>query len=173
MKTRSLLLCACLLITLRVAAAADRISSRYTSTAKAKSISFKEHDEEPGGGFEGVFAGLGGYRLVHLSGDERSWINVRYGKNTTDLYEQTMKAGPGSFPRKANDVVEWRGVERNGRFEPFAIIYRLEGNDEEKGKTKTRLIVIKLDPTNSKVIGFAEGANEDAKAKAIADQSRG
>jgi hypothetical protein len=107
---------------------------------------------------------------VHLSGDDRSWINVRYGKKTADLYEQTMKAGPGSFPRKANDVVEWRGVERNGRFEPFAIIYRLEGNDEEKRTTKTRLIVIKLDPTNSQVIGYAEGANEDAKAKAIADQ---
>ena len=170
MKTRCFLLFAFLLLTLRVASAADRVVSRYTSTAKAKAISFKEHDDEPGGGFEGVFAGLGGYRLVHLSGDDRSWINVRYGKKTADLYEQTMKAGPGSFPRKANDVVEWRGVERNGRFEPFAIIYRLEGNDEEKRITKTRLIVIKLDPTNSQVIGYAEGANEDAKAKAIADQ---
>lgn len=172
MNSRYLLLFACLLLTTRVASAADRIVSRYTSTAKGKAISFKVHEDEPGGGFEGVFAGLGGYRLVHLSGDDRSWLNVRYGKKTVDLYEKTMKAGPGSFPRKANDVVEWRGVERDGRFQPYAIIYRLEGNDDEKRRTKTRLIVIKLDPENSKVIGFAQGVNEDAKARAIADGSR-
>jgi hypothetical protein len=63
-------------------------------------------------------------------------------------------------------------VERDGRFQPYAIIYRLEGNDDEKRTTKTRLIVIKLDPENSKVIGFAQGVNEDAKARAIADGSR-
>lgn len=153
-------------------AAGERVVSKFTSTSRAKSISFKEDKGETTAGFEGLFPGLGGYQLVHLSGDERSWINVRYGKVTVDLYSATMKAGPGAFPHKENDVVEWRGLEQNGRFTPYAIIYRLAGYDEERRLHKTRLIVIKLDKDRSAIIGYAEGANEDAEAKHIADKAR-
>jgi len=153
-------------------AAEERVVSKYTSTARAKSITFKEYTGAGPGGFEGLFPGLGGYQLLHLSGDERSWINVRYGKNTADLYATTMKEGTGAFPHKENDVVEWRGVEKDGRFTPYAIIYRLAGYDEERRLHKTRLIVIKLDKEKSAVIGHAEGAKEDAEAKQIADRLR-
>ena len=153
-------------------AAEEQPTSKYTSTARGKSLSFKVHDGEGGGGFEGLFAGLGGYQLLHLAGDDRSWINVRYDGKTADLYAATMEAGPGSFPRKANDVVEWRGAESGGRFTPYAIIYRLGGTKEETQKTKTRLIVIKLDKENSTIIGHAQGAKQDAEAKEIADKAR-
>jgi hypothetical protein len=152
-------------------AAAQELVSKYTSTAREKSISFKEHSDVPEGGFEALFPGHGGYLLLHLSGDERSWINVRYGNRTVDLYAATMKKGPGAFPHKANDVVEWRGVEKNGRFTPYAIIYRLGAHDEE-WNLRTRLIVIKLDKERSAVIGHAEGGKEDAEAKQIADRAR-
>jgi hypothetical protein len=157
---------------LPAALGAERIVSKYTSTAREKSISFKEYTGEGPGGFEGLFPGHGGYQLLHLSGDERSWINVRFGKKTVDLYAATMAKGPGSFPHKENDVVEWRGVEKNGRFTPYAIIYRLAGYDEERNRHKTRLIVIKLDKERSAVIGHAEGAREDVEAKEIADRVR-
>lgn len=98
------------------AEAAERIVSKYTSTARAKSLSFRDESDVPEGGFEAVFAGFGGYKLVHLSGDERSWINIRFGKNTIDLRSATMEAGGGTFPHKANDIVDWRGTEENGRF---------------------------------------------------------
>ena len=153
-------------------AAGDGLVSKYTTTARAKAISFKEYTGEGPGGFTGLFPGLGGYQLVHLSGDERSWINIRYGKTTVDLYSATMEKGPGAFPSKENDVVEWRGVEKDGRFTPYAIIYRLGGTDEERRLHKTRLIVIKLDRERSAIIGYAEGANEDAQAKQIADKAR-
>ncbi len=153
-------------------AASERVVSKFTSTSRTKSISFKEDKGETTAGFKGLFPGLGGYQLVHLSGDERSWINVRYGKETVDLYAATMKAGPGPFPHKENDVVEWRGLEQNGRFTPYAIIYRLAGYDEERRLHKTRLIVIKLDKERSAIIGYAEGANEDVEAKQIADKAR-
>lgn len=159
-------------LALQNAAAEERIVSKYTSTAQAKAISFKDHSDVPEGGFEALFPGHGGYQLVHLSGDERSWINIRYGKTTVDLYAATMKEGPGAFPHKENDVVEWRGVEKDGRFTPYAIIYRLAGYDEERNLHKTRLIVIKLDKERSAVIGHAEGAKEDAEAKQIADRVR-
>lgn len=154
------------------ARAEDRVDSRYTSTARAKALSFKDHSNIPEGGFEAVFAGLGGYKLVHLSGDERSWINLRFGKETVDLYAATMKAGGGTFPHKTNDVVEWRGVEKNGRFVPHAIIYRLSAGNDETRKIHTRLVVIKLDKERSAVIGHAEGANEEKDARAIADKAR-
>ena len=142
--------------------------------ARAKSLSFKEFtgEGEWTGGFEALFAGLGGYQLEHLAGDERSWINVRFGKQTVDLYAATMAAGGGTFPHKANDVVEWRGVEENGRFTPYAIIYRLKAGNDETRVWHTRLIVIKLDGERTAVIGHAQGANEDIEAKQIADRER-
>ena len=159
-------------LALESVAGPERIVSKYTSTARVKAISFKDHSAIPAGGFEALFPGHGGYQLLHLSGDERSWINIRYGKTTVDLYAATMEKGPGAFPHKENDVVEWRGVEKDGRFTPYAIIYRLAGYDEERNLNKTRLIVIKLDQERSAIIGHAEGAKEDAEAKQIADRVR-
>ena len=151
----------------------EQIVSKYTSTARAKSLAYHESNTEDDEGFRGLFPGFGGYQLEHLGGDLRSWINVRFGKQTVDLYSATMERGGGTFPHKANDVVEWRGVQKQGRFTPFAIIYRIASSNDETRKTKTRLIVIKLDGARSAVIGHAEGRNEDAEAKAIADRSRG
>jgi hypothetical protein len=150
----------------------SQVTSRYTSTARAKSLSFKDYSNIPEGGFEAVFAGLGGYKLVHLSGDERSWINIQFGKNTVDLYSATMEAAGGTFPQKANDIVEWRGVEDKGHFVPYAIIYRIAAGNDETRKTHTRLIVIKLDKERSAVIGRAEGANEEKEAREMADKAR-
>jgi hypothetical protein len=150
----------------------ERIVSKYSSTARAKSISFKEDGMEGDPGFHGLFPGFGGYKLEFIGGDERSWINIKFGKQTVNLYSATMDAGAGTFPHKANDVVEWRGVEKNGRFTPYAIIYRIKAGELDTRKTHTRLIVIKLDREKSAVIGHAEGANEDAEAKQIADRAR-
>ena len=154
------------------ASAEERVHSRYTSTARAKALSYKDHSNIPEGGFEAVFAGLGGYKLVHLDGDERSWINIRFGRETVDLYEATMRAGGGTFPHKTNDVVEWRGVEKNGRFVPHAIIYRLSAGNDETRKIHTRLVVIKLDKERSTVIAHAQGENEEKEAREIADKAR-
>lgn len=153
-------------------AADERIVSKYTSTARKNSLSFKDHSDVPEGGFEALFPGFGGYRILHQSGDERSWINLTFGKKTSDLYSATMQAGGGTFPHKANDVVEWRGTEKNGRFTPYAIIYRLAAGNDETRKIHTRLIVIKLDGERSTVIGHTEGPNEDAEAKQMADRAR-
>jgi hypothetical protein len=162
----------CAVIEPAARAAEERIVSKYTSTAPAKALSYKEGGDEGDPGFHGVFAGFGGYKLEHSGGDERSWINLRFKGQTTDLYEATMEAGGGTFPHKANDVVEWRGVEKNGRFTPFAIIYRLKAGNDETRQWHTRLIVIKLDGMRSKVIGHTSGPNEDADAHQLADHAR-
>jgi len=146
--------------------------SKYSSTAKAKAIWFKDESNIPEGGFEALFEGFGGYKLLHLAGDERSWINIRFGKTTVDLFAATRDAGGGTFPHKTNDVVEWRGVEEKGRFVPYALIYRLSAGNDETREFHTRLIVIKLDKERSAVIGHAEGANEEREAHEIADKAR-
>jgi len=69
-------------------------------------------------------------------------------------------------------VVEWRGVEVNGRFVPFAIIYRIAAGNDETRQIHTRLIVIKLDKERSAVIGHTEGANEEKEAREMADKAR-
>ena len=49
--------------------------------ARAKSISFQEDGIEGDPGFSGLFPGFGGYKLEFLGGDERSWINIKFGKH--------------------------------------------------------------------------------------------
>ncbi len=83
-----------------------------------------------------------------------------------------MENAPGGFSGKANDLIEWRGIEKNGEFKPYAIIYRVDGYDENTQRTKTRLLVFALNNGKADYLGFAEGENEDAKAKAIADSAR-
>jgi hypothetical protein len=166
------LVVAVLLVICHGTLAGERIVSKYTSTARKNSLSFKDHSDEPEGGFRALFPGFGGYQLWHLSGDERSWIDLKFGKDSVDLYSATMHAGGGTFPHKANDVVEWRGLEKDGRFTPYAIIYRLAAGNDETRKLHTRLIVIKLDRERSAVIGHTEGSNEDAEAREMADRAR-
>ena len=149
----------------------ERIVSRYTSTARVKSLSYQEARGEGVDGFRALHRGFGGYQLEHLAGDERSWINVKYKNHTVDLYAATMEAGGGTFPRKANDIVEWRGSEKDGVFTPCAIIYRLEAGNDETRKTHTRLIVIKLDGPKSAIVGYAQGKNEQADAHRLADNA--
>lgn len=163
-----------LLITLAFSASAEpapKPISKYTSTAekKGKVLKAPGKDAELADSFEVLLPGLGGYELILASGDSRSWLNVKHGKTITDLYQDTMANAPGHFPNKANDVVEWRGIEKSGQFTPYAFIYRINGYNEEKNLTKTRLLVFRLADGKAEYIGYAEGKNEDEKAKQLAD----
>ena len=163
-----------LLISVSVAVAGEKPVSKFTSTAQKSAIKFHREKDDPSD-FEGLFRGFGGYDLVFLGGDERSWINIKFGKNVVDLREATMDlgAGIGFFPHKANDTVEWRGIETNGRFGPYAVIYRIVGLTENGKRDKTRLVVIKLDKERSRIIGHADEPNAEAEAVRIADGARG
>lgn len=153
-------------------ASADQPTSVYSST-KAGVILDQSTPKDPGDFFIKRCKGHGGYDLLFKGDDARSWIDLLCGKTEVSLRAETFKLSPGSFPNKANDVVEWRGVTKNGRFAPYALIYRLSGVDEDHDrKSKSRLIVIKLSGADSKVVGFAEGRNEDEEARRLADQCK-
>lgn len=158
------------------ASANERIVSFFSSTEMKfiATIESSEFEAEPViDHFHAICPGYGGYELIFEGGDIRSWINVRYGDQTSDLSGDILTRSRGMFPNKANDVVEWRGVVKDGRFRPFAIIFRMTATDpdpEAEGTQRTTLVVIALKEGRSEVIGSAHGANEDATAKKLADE---
>jgi len=67
----------------------------------------------------------------------------------------------------------WNGAAWKGT--AALSLTRLSTGSPPANKTRqihTPLVVIKLDKERSAVIGHAEGANEEAKARAIADKAR-
>ena len=145
--------------------------SFYSTTAEKFVAEVKIADGEPEDYYKAVCPGYGGYELIYQAGDARSWLDVRRGKVTSDLWAATMEAGRGFFVAKANDVVEWRGVMKEGVFKPYAIIYRVTAQNPEKVEEFfSSLVVVALKEGESEVIGTAHGKGEDAKAKALADQ---
>ncbi|MGJ8725343.1 MAG: hypothetical protein ACSHYB_12365 [Roseibacillus sp.] len=149
--------------------------SFYSSTASkfVALVESSEFDTESDiDHFKEVCPGYGGYELLYEGGDARSWMNVRYGEKESDLWGDTMGAARGFFPYKSNDVVEWRGIVENGRFKPYAIIYRISADNpdsEKPGKSFSTLLVIALKKGESSLLGTASGEDENAKAQKIAD----
>jgi len=151
-------------------ARAGEPTSEYSSTKTGKLLK-QSTDKDEIDFFEVRCKGYGGYELMFEGEDARSWLNIKYGTIVVDLMNATFALSPGHFPNKANDVVEWRGLNVKGQFMPYAIIYRLNGQDDKNPEQlKSCLIVIKLDKENSAVVGYTEGKNEDADAKRLADQ---
>ena len=152
---------------------AQKPTSIYTSTAlkDVTVISSSDLEEDPEiDHFEHLCKGMGGYQLLHRSGDARSWIDVRLKDTTSDLYSATMQAGRGMFVAKQNDVVEWRGIKKGKTFTPYAIIYRVIAQDpEDPDKSNSTLLVIALNNGKAKLLGVRHGKNEDAEAKKLAD----
>jgi hypothetical protein len=71
--------------------------------------------------------------------------------------------------RDASWPIEWRGVRRNGRFKPFAVILRLR----RPGEHKSFLAVYRLRPDGTScIIGTTEwSAGSNKAARAIADKA--
>lgn len=173
MRTLSLLsLC---FIGATLAAAADlKPASEFTTTnpKKVKILEDSALEKEPEiDHFKHLCPGLGGYQVIHEGGDLRSWINLTFKGQTTDLMNDTLTACPGQFPAKANDVVQWRGYRRGDSFVPYAIIYRMTSSaDDEKQTPIETLIVIKLDGAKSRVVGHVSSKEGNEKAEALADR---
>ena len=93
-------------------------ASEFTTTdpKKVKILEDSALEKEPEiDHFQHLCPGLGGYEVFHEGGDLRSWINLRFKGQKTDLMNDTLAACPGQFPSKANDVVQWRGIRGGGR----------------------------------------------------------
>ena len=116
--------------------------------------------------------GMGGYGVVFEGSHGRSWITLDYDGETIDMMDAALNACPGEFPAKANDVIQWRGYRKGGKFMPYAMIYRMKSSVE--GKPIETLVVVQLAGSGSKVIGGVpsnKGGNEAAEK--LADKECG
>lgn len=157
-----------------VSAAEPKPESEFTTTdpKKVKILEDSAREKDPEiDHFKHLCPGLGGYQVIHEGGDLRSWINLIYDGNKTDLMGDTLSACPGQFPAKANDVVQWRGLRQGGSFIPYAIIYRMMSSaDDEKQTRLETLVIIKLDKDKSIVVGHVPAKEGNEKAELLADK---
>lgn len=159
---------------LALSAAELKPASEFTTTdpKKVKILEDSALEKDPEiDHFRHLCPGLGGYQVIHEGGDLRSWINLTFKGEKTDLMGDTLAACPGFFPAKANDVVQWRGYRKGGAFLPYAIIYRMMSSaDDEKQTALETLVVIKLDGARSRVVGHVSSKEGNDKAEALADR---
>lgn len=168
MTTRKLLTTALsLLIALgAVPMACAKGDSEFTTSAAKKGKILKQGDDS----ITIELPGLAGYKVLMREEHGRGWLDLTFGGKTTDLMNDIFNACPGVWPRKANDVVQWRGTRTKGKFTPYAVIFRMVSKKDESTDMRTEtMIVIKLDGANSKVMGSVpsdKGGNEAAEALA-------
>ena len=157
-----------------LASAAPKPTSEFTTThpKKVKILEDSALEKDPViDHFKHLCPGLAGYQVMHVGGDMRSWINLIYKGKDIDLEKDSLAACPGQFQSKANDVVQWRGFRKDGKFKPYAIIYRMVSSDVDKNNIPLEtLVVIKLDGEKSRVVGHVTAKEGNEKAEAMADK---
>lgn len=157
-----------------VSAADPKPDSEFTTTdpKKVKILEDSSREKDPEiDSFRHLCPGLGGYKVIHEGGDLRSWINLIYDGQKTDLMNDTLSACPGQFPAKANDVVQWLGFRQGGVFVPYAIIYRMMSSADDAKQTRLEtLVIIKLDKGKSRVVGHVSAKEGNEKAEMLANK---
>jgi hypothetical protein len=152
-----------------VSTAMESPTSEYTSTDENQCVPIEKN--EIGASFKMQCHGYAPYEVIHEGFDGRSWISLRYKGHEVGLHDATMRFAHGGFPGKSNSVIEWRGSWHSGQFVPHALIYRMSSADEE-GKEHTRLLIVRLAGSQSTVIGYTEGTDDESKARRLADNDR-
>jgi hypothetical protein len=168
MTTRALLSAAFALMSLACSVSAAEPVNEFTSTAEKKSKLLEEGDDS----FKYRCKGIAGYEVIYEGSHGRSWINLVYDSEQTDLSDEILEACPGTWPVKANDVVQWRGVKQDRQFVPYAVIFRMASVlDEASGKKTETLVIIKLAGAGSQVVGkVPSNKGGNAAAEALADK---
>ena len=90
-------------------------------------------------------AGVGGYRLRWLMGDERESITVVKPDGTEHPLELWSTVSPAFS--SLGSRAEWRVRRRGGRVEPYALVVRFNAHENpEQNKTVSYLVVARLAP---------------------------
>ena len=151
-------------------AAAQAVESVYTDLdrEKCKTIEF-EHE---GYSWTKECRGVAGYKLRHLMGDERESITVvgPDGRQHPLEFWSTVTPAFSSVGPKA----EWRVRRRGGRAEPYALIVRLNANEDPVAyqKLTSYLVVARLAPGKVCVTDrIAPGPRANELARQAADAS--
>jgi hypothetical protein len=121
-------------------------------------------DEGEGGSW--LCKGYGNLKIYFAEGDLRQFVAFGKSPKKTCAAEQTF-----SGFNSANTTIEWR----LNKGKPIAAIQRwtVSYDPEDSAKTKTWLVVTRIERSNSCRMAVVEGAfpNANVKAREIADQS--
>lgn len=160
-----------LILVCAVCASAQSNRSVYTNLGE-KSCKTIRLDSSEAGSYEGICAGVGGYKLQVEEGDLRQNIQVitpTGKKHSLDLWTVV-----GSSFSSLGDKAEWRVRTQRGKVVPVALIvrYNLSSNPEDATKITSYLAVVKITPSRICVTEkIAPGANANVAARIAADQS--
>jgi hypothetical protein len=152
------------------AAPAQTAESVYTELDRAKCRTV-EYEHE-GYSWTRECRGVAGYKLLHLQGDERESITVVSpdGRPHPLEFWSTVSPAFSSVGAKA----EWRVRRRGDRVEPFALIVRLNANEnpDQYQKITSYLVVARLAPGRVCVTDrIAPGPRANEQARQSADDS--
>lgn len=133
--------------------------SRYTSLEGCSEV------EHPPQGQDWVYFRCRGFANIPVWYTCADSVHCDYGFGA-----QANVSGWFGISRKDSWPIEWRGVSRNGRFEPIAVISRLPSADPDAA-VRDALIVFRLRSDGTSCIIGETSSN--LKARVIADRSVG
>lgn len=141
----------------------DGNRSDYTLlTEKNCFVKFTDGDEAPIA--ESYCGGRGGYSLYIFDGDDRQAVSTIYGKKTTEL--RNVEAVNYAFTY-LGEKAEWRASQKDPN-NPFALIFRQFVSGEPVIKSKSMLVVAKLNKGSAcifKIIDAAKHADANQLAR--------
>jgi hypothetical protein len=141
-------------------------NSVYTKfdIAKCPRLDVGNADEGEGGSW--LCKGYGTLKIYFAEGDLRQFVAFGKSPKKTCAAEQTF-----SGFNSANTTIEWR--LKNGKAIAAIQRWTVSYDPEDSAKTKTWLVVTRIEPSNSCRMAVVEGAfpNANVKAREIADQS--
>lgn len=140
------------------------VVEKVTSTSEKKSQLLSEGEDS----FEYRCPGVGGYSVIFEGAHGRSWINLEYDSERTNLMDAILNACPGDFPSKADDTVQWRGTMQDGNFVPYACIVRMVSQVE--GEAVENFVILQLAGAGSRVVGQVPASQGAKGAAALADK---
>ena len=161
-------------------ARAETITSDYTPLTGPGCTVTASSETDPNAEidyFDSECSGRAGYRVFHNGGDLRSWLEFKVGTAANFRVQGGIKTSlPITFAYVAGSKLEWRSTVSGGKTEPFAIIYRVAGQDESDMKhfrDVQFLQIAKLTKTGACVVGtvYATGnPTANLEARIIADR---
>jgi hypothetical protein len=151
-----------------VSASAQAVESLYTDLGGMCRTISSEHE---GYSWTKRCPGLAGYRLHLLMGDERESINVLRPDGTEHPLEFWSTVSPAFS--SVGPRAEWRIRRSGNRIEPFALIVRLNANENpEQRKIVSYLVVVRLAPDKICVTDkIPPGPRANELARQAADDS--
>jgi hypothetical protein len=121
-------------LSLSSAKATERITSFYTPLSGEGCIlsASSEWDEDAEiDYFKSECVARPMFRVFHNGGDLRSWIEIQFNEQpVVSLFGDIMDNAPGSFAHVSGTKLEWRTLVNGANETPFALIFRVAGQDE-------------------------------------------